>query len=48
MILTNDIGLTMPVCRIVVISTDDESNLIYYLKDFAVRRHKAELIWCRF
>ena len=37
----------MPVCRIVVILTDNESHLIYYLTDFVVRMHKAELVWCR-
>ena len=40
--------LTKPVCRTVVILTDNESHLTYYLTDFAVRRHKAGLVWCRF
>ena len=40
--------LTMHVCSIVVILTDTESNLIYYLTDFVVRRYKSELVWCRF
>ena len=40
--------LTTPVCRIVVISTDNESQLIYHLTDFVVRMHKAELVWCMF
>ena len=38
----------MPVCRIVVILTDNESHLIYYLTDFAVRMHKAKLVLYRF
>ena len=42
------LSLTTPVCRIVVILTDSESHLIYYLTDFVVRMHKAELVWCRF
>ena len=31
--------LTTPVCTIVVIITDTDSNFINYLTDFAVRRH---------
>ena len=38
---------TMPVCRIVVILTDNESHLIYCLTDFVVLMHKAELVFCR-
>ena len=37
--------LTTPVCRLVVILTVTESDMIYYLTDFAVRRHKAELVY---
>ena len=39
---------TTPLCKIVVILTDNESHLIYHLTDFVVRMHKAELVWCRF
>ena len=40
--------LTTPVCRIIVILTDNESHLIYYLTHFVVRMNKAELLWGMF
>ena len=38
----------MPVCRIVVILIDTDSDLICYLKNFVVRRNKAEPVWHKF
>ena len=36
------------VCRIVVTLTDTESDLIYYLMEFSVRKHTVEHIWYKF
>ena len=28
--------------------TETESDMIYYLADFPVRRHTVEFVWCKF